>query len=171
MITLGVSKASLKHLRRSDLLSKSSTNSHRVQVSHQTWSWVEYHYLVNSQDLLPKKRLSTLQEKSLLNNGPRPHVDLSFLTCTTNVQDDIGFIYNQSVIINPTTCLQHCILVPTNTQVNRYNTAVLSLLPSTSRQYLVADLLEEHTEATEAINSDLDTNSPLPNPDAILDYV
>lgn len=106
-----------------------------------------------------------------IGDGTGPHVDLSFLTCTTDVRDVIGFIYDQSVIINPTACLRRCILVPTNAQVDWYNTAVLSLLPSTSRQYLAADSLEEHTEATEAINSDLDTNSPLPNPDAILDYV
>ena len=106
-----------------------------------------------------------------IGDGAGPHVDLSFLTCTTNIWDVINFVYNQNVISNPTACLQRCILAPTNAQVDQYNTAVLNLLPSPSRQYLAADSLEEHAEATEAINSDPDVDSPLPNPDAILDYV
>jgi len=51
----------------------------------------------------------------------------------------------------------------------QYNAAVLSLLPSASRQYHAADLLEEHAEAMEVANSNPDP--PLPNPDTILDYV
>ena len=62
-------------------------------------------------------------------------------------------------------------MAPTNAQVDLYNTAVLDLLPLTSHQYLAADSLEEHAEAKEAANSEPNTDSPLPNPDAILDYV
>lgn len=106
-----------------------------------------------------------------IGDGAGPHVDLSFLIRTTDVRDIINFVYNQNIISDPTACLRRCILAPTNAQVDLYNTAVLHLLPSTSRQYLAADLLEEYTEATEAANSGTDTDSPLPNPDAILDYV
>jgi hypothetical protein len=64
-------------------------------------------------------------------------------------------------------------LAPTNAQVDQYNSTVLNLLTSTSRQYNAADALEEHIEAVEAanINPDVDSDSPLPNPDAVLDYV
>ena len=106
-----------------------------------------------------------------IGDGAGPCVDLSFLTHTIDIRDIISFVYDQSVINDPTACLRRCILAPTNGQVDRYNTAVLDLLPSTSRQYLAAASLEEHTEAAEAVNSDPDVDSSLPNPDAILDYV
>lgn len=72
---------------------------------------------------------------------------------------------------NPAACLRRCILAPTNAQVDLYNTAVLTLISSPSRQYHAADLLEEHTEAAETATIGLETDSSLPNPDAVLDYV
>ena len=56
-------------------------------------------------------------------------------------------------------------------QVDLYNAAVLNLLPSASRQYHAADSLEEYTEIIGEANAEVDINSPLPNPDAVLDYV
>ena len=74
-------------------------------------------------------------------------------------------------MLNTTACLRRCILAPTNKQVDLYNATVLALISSPSRQYHAADSLEEHTEAAEGANIGPDTNSPLPNPDAVLDYV
>ena len=49
---------------------------------------------------------------------------------------------------------------------------VLNLLSSTSCQYHAADSLKEYTGVTEATNlNSEDGNSPLPNPDAVLDYI
>jgi hypothetical protein len=106
-----------------------------------------------------------------IGDGAGPHVDLSFLTRTTNVDDIINFVYGRNIINDPTACLRRCILAPTNAQVDLYNAEVLNLLHSTSRQYHAADSLEEHTEVAETTNFGLDSNSPLPNPDAVLDYV
>lgn len=106
-----------------------------------------------------------------IGDGSGPHIDLSFLTRTTNIDDIIHFVYGQNIINNPTACLRRCILAPTNAQVDLYNTAVLNLLPSISRRYHAADSLEEHTEVAEMANFNSDGNSPLPNPDAVLDYV
>ena len=77
------------------------------------------------------------------------------------------------IVHNPTACLQCSILAPTNAQVDIYNNAILHLLNSTSHQYNAVDMLEEHTEAVEMVNlnSNVDPNSPLPNPNAILDYI
>lgn len=56
-------------------------------------------------------------------------------------------------------------------QVDLYNNTVLNLLSSASRLYYATDSLEEHTEVTDAMDLDPNIDSPLPNPDAILDYV
>jgi len=81
-----------------------------------------------------------------IGEGEGPRINLSFLTHTTNIEDVIGFVYNRDVLNKPITCLRRCILAPTNAQVDVYNSAVLDLLPSTSRQYYAADSLEEHDE-------------------------
>lgn len=106
-----------------------------------------------------------------IGDGAGPRVDLSFLTRTTHVEDVINFVYDQDIILNPAACLRRCILAPTNAQVDRYNTIVVNLLPSTARQYHAADSLEEHDDVTEGVNVNSDTNSHLLNPDAVLDYV
>ena len=106
-----------------------------------------------------------------IGDGAGPSVDLSFLTRTTNAEDIITFVYGQNIVNDPAACLRRCILAPTNAQVDLYNAAVLSLLPSPSCQYHAADSLEEHTQAAEVVNTGSDVNSPLPNPDAVLDYV
>jgi ATP-dependent DNA helicase PIF1 len=106
-----------------------------------------------------------------IGDGAGPNVDLSFLTCVTDIESIISFVYDQDTANDPTACLRRCILAPTNAQVDRYNAAVLDLIPSTSRHYHSADSLEEHSEAAEAANADSETDLPLPNPDAILDYV
>jgi len=106
-----------------------------------------------------------------IGEGEGPRVDLSFLTHTTDIEDVIGFVYDRNVLNNPTTCLRRCILAPTNAQVDVYNNAVLDLLPSASRQYHAADSLEELDEVMGAMDPDSDVDSPLPSPDAVLDYV
>jgi len=106
-----------------------------------------------------------------IGDGAGPNVDLSFLTCVTDVKDIVNFVYGQNITSDPTACLRRCILAPTNKQVDLYNATVLTLISSPSRQYHAADSLEEHTEAAEGANIGPDTNSPLPNPDAVLDYV
>ena len=106
-----------------------------------------------------------------IGDGAGPRVDLSFFSHTTDIRDIINFVYGQNVISDPTACLWRCILAPTNAQVDLYNAAVLSLLPSASRQYHAADSLAEHAEAAEVAGSNPDVYPPLPNPDAVLDYV
>ena len=106
-----------------------------------------------------------------IGEGEGPRITLSFLTHTTDIEDVIGFVYDRDVLSNPTTCLRRCILAPTNVQVDVYNNAVLNLLPSTSRQYHAADSLEEHDEVMRTTDPDSDINSPLPTPDAVLNYV
>ena len=101
-----------------------------------------------------------------------PCVDLfHFVTHTTNVNKVVSFVYNQGILSDPVACLQCCILVPTNAQVDSYNNMVLDLLSSTSRLYHAADSLKEYTDVTEATNLNFNDDSPLPNPDAVLDYV
>lgn len=106
-----------------------------------------------------------------IGDGAGPHVDLSFLTRTTSIQDVIDFVYGQDIISNPTACLRRCILAPTNAQADLYNVEVLNLLHSTPRQYHAADSLEEHTEVAEMANFGSEGDLPLPNPDAVLDYI
>jgi hypothetical protein len=107
-----------------------------------------------------------------IGDGAGPNVDLSFLACVANAKDVINFVYGQDVTNDPTACLQRCILAPTNAQVDLYNAMVLTLISSPSHKYHAADSLEEHTEVAEAANTGSDTtDSPLPNPDAVLDYV
>lgn len=103
-----------------------------------------------------------------IGDGAGPNVDLSFLTCVTTIDHVINFVYGQDITNDPTACLRRCILAPTNVQVDLYNAAVLTLIPSPSRQYHAADSLEEHAEAAEA---NIGSDAPLPNPDAVLDYV
>ena len=104
-------------------------------------------------------------------DGAGPNVNLSFLSHTADIDDVIGFVYDQNIVRDPAACLRRCILAPTHVQVDRYNTAVLDLLPSDPRQYHAADSLEERNEVAEGTNLDPDVDSPLPNPDAVLDYV
>lgn len=106
-----------------------------------------------------------------IGDGAGPNVDLSFLVRTTDIKDVISFVYGQDTVRDPAACLRRCILAPTHLQVDRYNTAVLDLLSSNSHQYHAADSLEEHDEVAEGTNLDPDADSPLPNPDAVLDYV
>lgn len=106
-----------------------------------------------------------------IGDGAGPHIDLSFMTHTTELTDVINFVYDQNILHDPAACLRRCILAPTNAQVDSYNAAILNLLSSTSRQYLAADSLEEHTDTMQRTNPDCDVDSPLPNPDAVLDYV
>ena len=105
-----------------------------------------------------------------IGDGAGPRIDLSFFTCVTDVKNVINFVYGQDTVDDPVACLRRCILAPTNAQVDHYNTAVLNLLPSPFRQYHAADSLEEHSEVVEATNP-VSNNPPLPNPDAVLDYV
>ena len=93
-----------------------------------------------------------------IGDGAGPNVNLSFLTCVTDIQDIVNFVYSQSIANNPAACLRCCILAPTNTQVDLYNTAVLTLISSPSRQYHATDLLEEHTEAAETATIGLETD-------------
>jgi len=106
-----------------------------------------------------------------IGDGAGPNVDLSFLTRTTDIKNVIDFVYDEATVCDPTTCLRRCILAPTHAQVDRYNAAVLELLSSNSHQYHAADSLEERDEVAEEANLDPDIASPLPNPDAVLDYV
>ena len=106
-----------------------------------------------------------------IGDGAGPRVDLSFLAHTTETAEVISFVYDEAILQNPKACLRRCILAPTNAQVDRYNTAVLDLLSSTTRRYHAADSLEEHTEVMDGLCPDSSEHSPLPNPDAVLDYV
>jgi hypothetical protein len=105
-----------------------------------------------------------------IGDGAGPRVNVTILAHTTNFEDVINFVYDRNVLENPAACLRRCILAPTNAQVDAYNTAVLDLLSSSSRHYHAADSLEERDEVVETTNFDLN-ESPLPNPDSVLDYV
>lgn len=106
-----------------------------------------------------------------IGDGAGPRVNLSLLTHTTEIDDVINFVYGEGILNDPATCIQRCILAPTNAQVDLYNQNVLSLLTSPPHQYYAADSLEEHTDVAEAMDIEDGTNNTLPNPDAILDYV
>ena len=76
------------------------------------------------------------------------------------------FTFPDDIVCDPTLCLQHCILAPTNAQVDAYNSIVLNKLPGTQTFFYAADSLEEHTDVLGDSGSNF-----LPAPDATLDYV
>ena len=78
----------------------------------------------------------------------------------------IQFTFPHNLIGNPLLCLQRCILAPTNSQVDTYNSTILNLLPSEPRLFCAADSLEEHTDVSDDLEGEV-----LPAPDAVLDYV
>ena len=118
---------------------------------------------------VPHLNIAESAAHGYLHGPPRPPSPM----LSVHAPSVVGSVTSQVVkTINDTAaCLRWCILAPTNARVDLYNPAVLNLLPSTAHQYHAADSLKEHTEVAEVMNSGSDNNSPLPNPDAVLDYV
>ena len=101
-----------------------------------------------------------------IGDGGGPEISFQGLQHAKSRADLIEFTFPQHIIGDPALCLQRCILAPTNSQVDAYNSVILNLLPSNPRLFYAADSLEEHTNISDDSESDI-----LPNPDAILDYV
>ena len=101
-----------------------------------------------------------------IGDGAGPEISFQGLQHARTRADLIQFVFPQDVIINPAVCLQHCILAPTNAQVDAYNSGILNLLPNNSKLFCAANSLEEHAN----ISIDSESNVP-PAPDAVLDYV
>jgi len=77
-----------------------------------------------------------------------------------------NFIFPDDIIRDPGRCLQRCLLAPTNSQVDSYNSIIIDRLPGQATLFCAADSLEEHANILGDSEGDL-----LPEPDAILDYV
>ena len=101
-----------------------------------------------------------------IGDGGGPEISFQGLQHARSRVDLIQFIFPHDVIGNPALCLRRCILAPTNSQVDTYNSVILNLLPSDSRLFCAADSLEEHVDASDNLE-----NGALPTPDAVLDYV
>jgi len=99
-------------------------------------------------------------------DGGGPEISFQGLQHAKSRLDLIQFVFPHDIIGNPTLCLRRCILAPTNSQVDAYNSAILNLLPSDPRLFCAADTLEEHENISNDSESDI-----LPTPDAVLDYV
>ena len=101
-----------------------------------------------------------------IGDGGGPEVSFQGLLHAKSRTDLIQFVFPQNVICDPTFCLKHCILAPTNAQVDAYNLGILNLLPSDPSLFCAADSLEEHMNISDDSESDV-----LPTPNAVLDYV
>lgn len=101
-----------------------------------------------------------------IGDGGGPDISFQGLQHAESKTDLIQFTFPQDVISNPVQCLRRCILAPTNSQVDAYNSTILNLLPSEPRVFCAADSLEEHTDVSDDLESEV-----LPTPDAVLDYV
>ena len=101
-----------------------------------------------------------------IGDGGGPEISFQGLQHAESKTDLIQFTFPQDVISNPTLCLRRCILAPTNSQVDAYNSTILNLLSSEPRLFCAADSLEEHTDVSDGLESEV-----LPTPDAVLDYV
>lgn len=101
-----------------------------------------------------------------IGDGAGPEISFQGFQHAESRTSLIQFTFPQHVIGNPILCLQRCILAPTNLQVDAYNSTILNLLPSEPRFFCAADSLEEHTDVSDDLESEV-----LPAPDAVLDYV
>lgn len=101
-----------------------------------------------------------------IGDGGGPQISFQGLQHANSRTDLIQFTFPSNVIDNPILCMRRCILAPTNSQVDAYNSTILNQLPGTPRHFCAADSLEEHTDIMDNSESDV-----LPTPDAILDYV
>ena len=81
-----------------------------------------------------------------IGDGAGPDIDLSFLSCTTEKDDLIDFIFPPSILLNPLQCLNRGIIAPTNKQINKYNSIILKRIIGEQRQYFAADSLKEASD-------------------------
>ena len=101
-----------------------------------------------------------------IGDGAGPQICFQGLQHAASKAELIQFTFPNNITNNPILCLQRCILTPTNSQADTYNSVILNNLPGTSRLFYAADSLEEHMTISDDSNGDV-----LPTPDAILDYV
>ena len=101
-----------------------------------------------------------------IGDGGGPQISFQGLQHAGSRIELTRFTFPPNVIGDPVLCLQRCILAPTNSQVDAYNSTILNQLPGSPRFFCAADSLEEHTNILDDSESDV-----LPTPDAILDYV
>jgi hypothetical protein len=71
---------------------------------------------------------------------------------------DVSLDMLDIVLQNPSSCLSHAILAPTNQQVDHYNDVILQCVHCNQHVYLAADTLKEAN------------NTGLISPDSALDY-
>lgn len=101
-----------------------------------------------------------------IGDGGGPHISFQGLQHATSRTELTQFTFPPNIVNNPILCVRWCILAPTNSQVDAYNSAILNQLPGTPRIFCAADSLEEHTTI-----SDDSEDGILPTPDAIIDYI
>ena len=102
------------------------------------------------------KRLTRLIQNALdpmyadyvntIGDGAGPEIDISFLARTTEKENLISFVFPPIILLDPLTCLNRGIIVPTNRQVNEYNSIILERVIGEQRQYFAADSLKEASE-------------------------
>ena len=109
------------------------------------WSKFEIRHLTqliwNAQD--PKY----VEFVNAIGDSASPEIDLWILSSTTQKEDIISFVVPPDVLLDPLACLPHGILMPTNKQVNEYNSILLERVHRQYRQYFAADSLKEASKS------------------------
>ena len=84
-------------------------------------------------------------------------MNLNILQQVDESEDLIDFVYPAHIQNSPQDCLQQAILVPTNTQINAYNSEIIDTITGDAHMYYAADTLKEaHKAGLDMSNSLLD---------------
>ena len=84
-------------------------------------------------------------------------MNLNILQQVDESEDLIDFVYPAHIQNSPQDCLQQAILVPTNTQINTYNSEIIDTVLGDAHMYYTADTLKEaHKAGLDMFNSLLD---------------
>jgi PIF1-like helicase len=94
-----------------------------------------------------------------IGDGAGPNVSLDMLQITSSLTDMAEFVFPNSVLQDPLSCLKRAVLAPTHVQVDKYNDMILHHVEGETQTYLVADSIKEADEYG------------LSMPSACLDYV
>ena len=82
----------------------------------------------------------------LIGDGAGPYIPLDLLQHVHNRSSLIEFVYPEDVLRDPALCLTRAILAPTNSQVDAYNTEILSQIEGFSRTFYAVDTLQDPEE-------------------------
>ena len=82
-----------------------------------------------------------------IGDSASPEIDLWILSSTTQKEDIISFVVPPDVLLDLLACLPHGILIPTNKQVNEYNSILLERVHGQYRQYFAANSLKEASKS------------------------